>query len=162
MSSPHVIDSRLMILILLGNAWQMCWLLRRRGLIRTFLLKMVFPVYISISPNLNQFISPIDYICTLVENKLIKCTERFSKCYDDAELKALRAGTVRSFFEMLQTLPIKNVGILFTPTSHIFIYKCTSILCFRRVLKISKKAIYVTFIETLKTSIIIIIIILLL
>ena len=122
MSSAHVVDSRVMIL--LGNAWQMCWLLRMRGQTRTFFLKMVFSVYISISPNLNQFISPIDYICTLVENKLIKCTERFSKCYDDAELKALRAGTVRSFFEMLQTLPIKNVGILLTSTSHIFIYKC--------------------------------------
>ena len=73
---------------------------------------MVFSVYISIASNIYQFISRIDYICSLVENKLIKCTERFSKCYDDTELNALRAGTVRSFFEMLQTLPIKNVGII--------------------------------------------------
>ena len=74
---------------------------------------MVFSSYVSVASNLYQFISRIDYICNLIENKLTKCTERFSKCYDDTELKALRAGTVRSFFEMLRTLPIKHVGILF-------------------------------------------------
>lgn len=74
---------------------------------------MVFSVNISIASNLYLFISRIDFICSLIENKLTKCTERFSKCYDDTELEALRSGTVRSFFEMLKTLPIKHVGILF-------------------------------------------------
>ena len=55
--------------------------------------------------------SNLEYICELVESKLIKCTERFKMCYDEIELRSLRAGMVSLLPEILKTLHIKNVSI---------------------------------------------------